>query len=60
MTRLIESARASGRWLHVVTYHDGPKCPIEARLLFKRPEDAQRVAEILLGIDAEQPEGSDR
>lgn len=44
--RLIESAVAAGRYVHVTTYHDGAT-PIRASLLFKTAADAATCARVL-------------
>jgi hypothetical protein len=44
--RLIESAVAAGRYVHVTTYHDGAT-PIRASLLFKTAADAVTCARVL-------------
>lgn len=45
---LAESVIASGRHVHVTTYHDGPESPVRASLLFRSAEDAAEVARALL------------
>ena len=47
--RLIESAVAAGRYVHVTTYHDGAT-PIRASLLFKTAADAATCARALSDI----------
>lgn len=44
---LVEFAMASGREVHVTTYHDGPRSPIRATLLFRTQEDAVECARVL-------------
>jgi hypothetical protein len=43
---LVESARASGREVLIVTYRDG-KTPVDSRLLFRDPEEARECARVL-------------
>jgi len=47
--RLLESAVAAGRYVHVTTYHDGAT-PIRASLLFKTAADAAICARALSAI----------
>jgi len=47
--RLVESATAAGRYVHVTTYHDGAT-PIRASLLFKTAADAATSARALSDI----------
>lgn len=44
---LVVSARSSGRYCHIVCYHDGPRSPIKAELLFRTSEDAAECARVL-------------
>lgn len=44
---LVESATASGRYVNVTTYRDGPQSPLRASLLFRTAEEASECARLL-------------
>jgi hypothetical protein len=52
---LVISAVAMGRYVHVTTYCDGPDgvSPQKARLLFRRPEEAEECVRVL--TEAKKP-----
>jgi hypothetical protein len=52
---VVQSARVSGRHVHLITYSDG-NVPIKANLLFHSQQDAQRFVDRVLGVSVRTAE----